>query len=88
MLPLSEPVRCKDGRMIHEILVPKDTSVFVGINASNTNPALWGEDAYKWKPERWLQPLPDTVLDAKIPGVYANLYVFDWSLRSCRRSVF
>lgn len=84
VLPLSEPVRGKDGRMMHELLVPKDTSVFVGINASNTNPALWGEDAYKWKPERWLQALPDAVLDAKIPGVYANLYVFD-AHRSCGR---
>ncbi|KAL1938580.1 hypothetical protein VTO73DRAFT_11395 [Trametes versicolor] len=46
VLPLSEPVRGKDGRMMHELLVPKDTSVFVGINASNTNPALWGEDAH------------------------------------------
>lgn len=62
--------------MMHEIFVPKDTSVFVGINASNTNTALWGTDAYEWKPERWLKPLPDAVLDAKIPGVYANLYVF------------
>lgn len=76
MLPLSVPVRGKDGRMMNEIFVPKDTSVFVGINASNTNTALWGADAYEWKPERWLKPLPDAVLDAKIPGVYANLYVF------------
>lgn len=87
MLPLSEPVRGKDGRLMHELLVPKDTSVFVGINASNTNPALWGEDAYKWKPERWLHALPDAVLDAKIPGVYANLYVFD-AHRLCGRVQF
>ncbi|EIW62374.1 cytochrome P450 [Trametes versicolor FP-101664 SS1] len=83
VLPLSEPVRGKDGRMMHELLVPKDTSVFVGINASNTNPALWGEDAYKWKPERWLQALPDAVLDAKIPGVYANLMTFWGGGRAC-----
>lgn len=73
VLPLSEPVRGKDGRMMHELHIPKNTSVFIGINASNTNQALWGPDAYEWKPERWLAPLPDAVLDAKIPGVYANL---------------
>ncbi|OJT07575.1 Leukotriene-B(4) omega-hydroxylase 2 [Trametes pubescens] len=83
MLPLSEPVRGKDGRMMHEILVPKDTSVFVGINASNTNQAIWGPDAYEWKPERWLQPLPDAVLEAKIPGVYANLMTFWGGGRAC-----
>lgn len=73
VLPLSEPVRGRDGRLMHQLLVPKYTSVFVAITASNTNKALWGEDAYEWKPERWLQPLPEAVLDAKIPGVYANL---------------
>ncbi|KAI0370603.1 cytochrome P450 [Pilatotrama ljubarskyi] len=83
ILPLSEPVRGRDGRLMHEILVPKDTSVFVGIAASNTNKALWGEDAYEWKPERWLKPLPDAVLDAKIPGVYANLMTFWGGGRAC-----
>ncbi|OJT12108.1 Docosahexaenoic acid omega-hydroxylase CYP4F3 [Trametes pubescens] len=83
VLPLSEPVRGKDGRMMHELHIPKDTSVFVGINASNTNTALWGPDAYEWKPERWLEPLPDAVLDAKIPGVYANLMTFWGGGRAC-----
>lgn len=71
--------------MMHEIFVLKDTSVFVCINASNTNTALWGADAYEWKPVRWLKPpgpLPDAVLDAKIPGEYANLYVFVHRRRS------
>ncbi|EIW54990.1 cytochrome P450 [Trametes versicolor FP-101664 SS1] len=83
ILPLSEPVRGKDGRMMHELHIPKNTSVFVGINASNTNPALWGPDAYEWKPERWLEPLPETVLNARIPGVYANLMTFWGGGRSC-----
>ena len=42
----------------------------------NRDPAIWGADARVWKPERWLSPLPDTVTDAKIPGVYSHLYVF------------
>ncbi|KAI0666644.1 cytochrome P450 [Trametes maxima] len=83
MLPLSEPVRGIDGKLLSEILVPKDTTIFVGIEAANTNKALWGEDAYEWKPERWLRPLPETVLDAKIPGVYANLMTFWGGGRAC-----
>ena len=75
VLPLSEPVRGRDGTLITEIPLPKDTSVFIGVMSSNTNKALWGDDAYEWKPERWLTPLPDAVLDAKIPGVYSNLCV-------------
>ena len=61
--------------MISEVPIPKDTTVFIDIYSSNTRKALWGDDAHEWKPERWLSRLPDAVLDAKIPGVYSNLYV-------------
>ncbi len=61
--------------MISEIPLPKDTTVLVGVISSNTSKAIWGEDAYEWKPERWLSPLPETVAEAKIPGVYSNLLV-------------
>ncbi|KAI0644414.1 cytochrome P450 [Trametes meyenii] len=83
MLPLSKPVHGLDGRSIREILVPKGTPVFVGVEAANTNKTYWGADAYEWKPERWLQPLPESVLDAKIPGVYANLMTFWGGGRAC-----
>lgn len=42
---------------------------------ANRNKALWGEDADEWKPERWLLPLPKTLEDAHIPGVYSHLLV-------------
>ncbi|PIL23096.1 cytochrome P450 [Ganoderma sinense ZZ0214-1] len=83
VLPLSEPVRGRDGTMMHEVPIPKDTSVFVGIYSSNTRKALWGEDAYEWKPERWLSRLPEAVMDAKIPGVYSNLMTFWGGGRAC-----
>lgn len=75
VLPLSQPITGVDGSQVSEILVPKDTTVIVGIYSSNRNKAIWGEDAFEWKPERWLNGLPETVADAKIPGVYSNLYV-------------
>ncbi|KAM5543449.1 hypothetical protein V8D89_002700 [Ganoderma adspersum] len=83
VLPLSEPVRGLDGTMMSEIPIPKDTTVFVGVYTSNTRKALWGEDAYEWKPERWLSRLPDALLDAKIPGVYSNLMTFWGGGRAC-----
>lgn len=73
VLPLSQPIRGRDGSMIHEIHVPKDTVVVAGLLNCNRNKAIWGEDAYEWKPERFLSPLPSTVTEAKIPGVYSNL---------------
>ena len=75
MLPLSEPIEGVDGTMVNEVIVPNGTMVFVAIRSCNRNKAIWGEDALEWKPERWLNPLPETVKEAHIPGVYSNLYV-------------
>ena len=61
--------------MINQVPVPKDTTVIIGLLASNQNKRLWGEDAQEWKPERWLSSLPENLTEAKIPGVYSNLYV-------------
>ena len=55
----------------------------VHYQASNVNKVLWGEDANEWKPERWLSPLPVSVTDAKIPGVYSNLMTFMGGGRAC-----
>ncbi|KAJ3478664.1 hypothetical protein NLI96_g9603 [Meripilus lineatus] len=54
-----------------------------GILESNRNKAIWGEDALEWKPERWLSPLPGTIAEARIPGVYSNLMTFIGGGRSC-----
>ena len=82
-MPLSRPVRGVDGKMIQEIFVPKDTVVVAGLLASNRNKAIWGEDAEEWKPERWLTPLPESVTEAKIPGIYSNLYVLSHTMFRC-----
>lgn len=75
ILPLSEPIKGVNGKLIHEIMIPKDTTIVIGILSANRNRAIWGEDATKWKPERWLSPLPDAVIEARIPGIYSNLCV-------------
>lgn len=56
-----------------ELVIPKGTSITVGILACNKNKSIWGEDAEEWKPERWLSPLPASVENAHVPGIYANL---------------
>nr|VWO97569.1 Chitin synthase V [Ganoderma boninense] len=83
IVPLSAPVRGKDGTLVSEIMLPRDTFVLLGLQACNTNKKLWGDDAYEWKPERWLQPLPPTLEEARIPGVYSNLMSFSGGVRSC-----
>ncbi len=72
-----EPIRGVDGTVIPEIAVPKGSQILVNIRAVNTYKAIWGEDALEWKPERWLNPLPRSVEEARIPGIYSHVYVPD-----------
>lgn len=73
ILPLSRPIRGVDGSSIHEVPIPKGSSILIGVLGSNTNKAIWGEDASEWRPERWLEPMPSTISEASIPGVFSNL---------------
>ncbi|KIJ63129.1 hypothetical protein HYDPIDRAFT_113701 [Hydnomerulius pinastri MD-312] len=82
-LPFSTIIKGVDGNEINEIPVPKNTSIFVSIIAANRNREVWGEDALEWKPERWLSPLPSSVTDAQIPGVYSHLMTFLGGGRAC-----
>lgn len=82
VLPLSTPIRGNDGSTISEIVIPKDTSIIIGIREVNTSTEIWGTDAAQWKPERWLSPLPESVTNARVPGIYSNMY--DLALNSIR----
>ena len=75
VLPLSQPLRLTDGKVVTEIPIPTGTMLLINLRACNTWKELWGEDAEEWKPERWLEPLPKAVENAHIPGIYANLCV-------------
>ncbi|KAJ2912873.1 hypothetical protein MD484_g7526, partial [Candolleomyces efflorescens] len=83
MLALSKPIKTADGSYTQEIFVPKDTIIFSSILGSNTNPELWGVDTYEWKPERWFSPVPEKVVEARIPGVYSHLMTFIGGGRAC-----
>ncbi|KAJ7746004.1 cytochrome P450 [Mycena metata] len=83
ILTTSTPITTADGSMVTEIPVPAETNIMVSILASNRNPAVWGPDVFEWKPERWLSPLPKSVADAHIPGIYANLMTFNGGGRAC-----
>ncbi|KAF9229902.1 hypothetical protein BU15DRAFT_57751, partial [Melanogaster broomeanus] len=44
---------------------------------------VWGEDALEWKPDRWLKPLPLSVTEAHVPGIYSHLMTFLGGGRAC-----
>ncbi|KAG5649656.1 hypothetical protein H0H81_002667 [Sphagnurus paluster] len=71
---LSTPIKGLDGRQMTSIMIPKGTKVYISILNANRDPALWGPDSHEWKPERWLSPLPQALADARVPGIYSNLY--------------
>ena len=75
IVPLSTPIVGNSSADISQIHIPKGTSILVGILGANRNPEIWGDDAYEWKPDRWLSPLPNTVTQARIPGIYSNTSV-------------
>ncbi|KAI0056907.1 cytochrome P450 [Artomyces pyxidatus] len=81
-VPLSQPVQTTDGP-ITSLFVPNGATVFINIVGVNRDHGIWGDDADEWKPERWLAPLPGTVADAHIPGVYSNTLTFLGGGRSC-----
>ncbi|TBU29268.1 cytochrome P450 [Dichomitus squalens] len=83
VLPLSSHVRQKDGALMNEFIVPKDTFILMDLLGFNTNKHIWGEDAFEWRPERWLEPLPGKLTDIRVPGVYSNLMSFSGGTRSC-----
>ena len=79
-MPLSEPIQGLNGELMTEILVPKETSIIVGIRNCNRSKALWGEDALEFKPERWDHPVEAI---SNIPGVWGNILSFLGGPRSC-----
>ena len=73
IVPFSSPIRNNNGQDQHEVLITKGTIVVIGMQATNRHRGLWGDDADAWRPDRWLEPLPQAVIDARIPGVYSHL---------------
>ena len=72
-MPLKWPVKGVDGTDIHEIAIPTGTDVIISILGANRDKRIWGPDADEWKPERWLEPMPQSLADAHMPGVYASM---------------
>ncbi|KAE9386990.1 hypothetical protein BT96DRAFT_838317, partial [Gymnopus androsaceus JB14] len=85
VISLLKPITGLDRTEMHEIAIPRGTSILLSILNANRNPELWDKNANEWKPERWLAPLlPDALVEARIPGVYSHMYMtFIGGGRSC-----
>ncbi|OSC98518.1 cytochrome P450 [Trametes coccinea BRFM310] len=79
MLPLGEPVYI-NGVAHDRIWVPKGTPIVIPILAINRDKALWGEDAFEFRPDRW-DALPEAV--SNIPGIWAHNLTFMGGQHAC-----
>nr|AVI01413.1 steroid 2-beta-hydroxylase [Thanatephorus cucumeris]QDJ74244.1 cytochrome P450-4 [Thanatephorus cucumeris] len=82
-VPLRYPIKGKNGEEIREIRVRKGTNIYVSIKEANRSKETWGEDADVFRPERWLEKLPDSVSDAKTSGIYSSMMTFSAGPRAC-----
>ncbi|ODN76831.1 hypothetical protein, variant [Cryptococcus amylolentus CBS 6039] len=83
ILPLANPVTGNDGKVMHEVAIDKGTSIFIPVITVNTSPSIWGDDAAKFIPERWLSSSKDGFQPGPVPGVWGNTLTFLGGGRNC-----
>ena len=72
-MPLQKPKKLSGSdKEITGLPVKKGSKVIISVMNANRDKRIWGEDAFNWNPERWLNPLPATVGKSKMPGIYHN----------------
>ncbi|KAF7362964.1 Cytochrome P450 [Mycena venus] len=82
ILPLSKPLVTKSGKTITELPIAKNTALVVSLAGYNRNKDVFGEDADKFNPERWLDGSLQEKTTTKL-GVYGNLMTFGSGHRAC-----
>ncbi|VDC05497.1 unnamed protein product [Peniophora sp. CBMAI 1063] len=83
VIPFSEALRGRDGEDLHSVHVPKGTTIITDIAAVNLDETLWGEDAKIWKPARWIEGIPASVINSRLPSAYSHLLTFLAGRRYC-----
>ncbi|KAL1681398.1 cytochrome P450 [Schizophyllum commune] len=80
IIPLQDPFVDTRGRVCHELRVRKGQHFLVPYHSVNRSKAIWGEDAYEFKPDRF-DNLPDTV--KSMPGIWGNTLAFSAGPHAC-----
>ncbi|KAG1831991.1 hypothetical protein DFJ58DRAFT_848085 [Suillus subalutaceus] len=70
VIPLSHPIKTRSGRIINQIPISKGQGITASICTYNRLQSVWGEDADKWNPSRFLD---DGTREKSSLGVFANL---------------
>lgn len=70
-MPLSQPLKLTNGRVITELPVKKGTEFYTWHTVTHKREDVWGSDAAKFNPDRWLKD-PDAGKAGDLKG--ASLY--------------
>ncbi|GBE88427.1 cytochrome P450 [Sparassis crispa] len=81
IIPLNTPFVDTRGEIHDSIRIAKGSNIFIPILAVNRSKALWGDDAHEFRPDRWIEGVPEAV--ASIPGVWGNLMSFLGGPHAC-----
>ncbi|KAJ0403932.1 hypothetical protein P43SY_009425 [Pythium insidiosum] len=80
VVPLNSRTATRDVTLCDGTFVKAGTHVLLPIYALNRLPAVWGDDAAAFRPERWLDPATGELLATWTP---ARLASFSWGPRQC-----
>jgi cytochrome P450 len=81
VIPLSQPLRLLDGRLITGIPVSKGQNIWINIPGYNRLPSLFGENPHEFNIDRWLDGKLDDL--PGLVGVYGNLISFGHGPHVC-----
>jgi cytochrome P450 len=82
-VPLSTPITLSDGKITDHIVIPAGQKTAVPIFVVNRMKSLWGEDAWDFKPERWLNNGQGIPASAKDVQGHRHLITFVNGPRTC-----
>lgn len=82
IIPLSEPVRTRSGRVVNSISVTRGTQIGISAACINRSAALWGADSKVFRPERWLEEGGIPQKAKEVQG-YRHLLTFVDGPRTC-----
>ncbi|KAI0035888.1 cytochrome P450 [Vararia minispora EC-137] len=80
VIPTMKPFVGSDGKTHEHFTIREGTIVHIPVEGINLDKKFWGEDAWKFNPDRW-SCLPESV--ASLSGIYANTLTFSAGPRSC-----
>lgn len=72
MIPLSKPIKLRNGQLTDHVFLKAGQSVILGLSAYNRSKELWGADAEIWNPHRFLDERAKELPKHSF-GLYANL---------------